>query len=280
MRNQAIPWKQIILFCLLAFALLWVPFFGMISVTRAGSDAAVWETVLGLVGPFSPLIAAVITRTFIAREGFGDAHLRLRGVPGRYWLLALLLPFFWNAVQDLFLLWFGLADMDWAQVVNGLYRIPINLLGGLILFAGEEVGWRSYLLQKLRPLGRWQALLFSSLVWALWHAPLVILPNAHYGEQINLPGTLLASLTFVLLGFIFGWLYLESKSVWPPVLMHAYNNLITFGLFSEAWTTVTEPELWQNALMAIVPILLIWLIIFRRMGFAEEPNQFNFKPII
>ena len=159
--------------------------------------------------------------------------------------------------------------MNWAHFGEGLYRVPINLFGGIIIFIGEEFGWRSYLLEKLRPLGRRKSLLISGAIWSLWHIPLVVLPNVQYGEQMSLWGTILALGIFVFLGFIFGWLYLESGSVWPCVLMHSYNNLIGLKLFSEAWRMETEPSLLQNTLIAIVPIIIVWLILYLRKSFDE-----------
>jgi len=63
------------------------------------------------------------------------------------------------------------------------------------------------LLEKLRPLGRLRAVTISGVVWPLWHAPLAIIPNRYYGAELALLGTVTALLIFVLLGFIFGWLY-------------------------------------------------------------------------
>lgn len=270
--DQNVPWRHIIIYCILAYVLFWLPFFG---VTLAGNDPGVWRTVFGIMGPYSPLIAAVLTRTLVAREGFRDAHLGVRGVVWRYWGFALLLPFFWNGVQDVLHFVLGFAALNWTKVPTGLYRVPINLFGGLIIFIGEEFGWRSYLLQKLLPLSRWNALLLSGAIWSLWHAPLVIIPNTStpYRVQMSLAGSLLALLIFVLNGFIFGWLYIESKSVWPCVLMHSYNNLISFKLLREAWTVSAEPTLLQNTLMAIGPIVLVWLILYWKGSFRRETSK-------
>lgn len=100
---------------------------------------------------------------------------------------------------------------------SGLYRVPINFLGGLAIFIKEEFGWRSYLLEKLRPLGRRNAFMLSGSIWSVWHALLLVVPSAIYGRQLDLPGAGLTLLVFVLMGFIFGWLYVESNSVWPCV---------------------------------------------------------------
>lgn len=272
MNSRSILWRHVIIFCVLAFALLWIPFLGMTLASGEGDKSGIFGIAFGILGPYSPLIAAIVMRTIIAREGFRDAHLGVRGVPARYWLLALLLPFFWNGMQDALQVLLGFAELDWTELPSGLYRVPINLFGGLIIFIGEEFGWRSYLLEKLRPLGRWNALLLSGVVWSLWHTPLVIIPNTSYGQQMSVAGTVLALLIFALMGFIFGWLYLESKSVWPCVLMHSYNNLINLKLFSEAWTVKAEPTLLQNSLMAIGPMLLIWLILYCKRGFTGEAS--------
>jgi len=270
MYQQRVTWRNVIIFCILAYALLWIPLFGATLTGRGGNDPGVWGIALGIMGPFSPLIAALLMRLLITREGFRDAHLGLRKVRWHFWLLAILLPFFWNGAQDFMQLSFGFGVMDWSKFASGLYRIPINLFGGLIIFIGEEFGWRSYLLEKLRPLGRAKALLLSGVIWSLWHAPLVIFPSNIYTQKVDLAGASLALLVFVLAGFIFGWMYLESDSVWPCVLMHSYNNLITFKLFSEAWSIAKEPTLFQNSLMALAPIFIVWLVLYWKGAFKSR----------
>ena len=265
MNHRSVPWRNVVVYCITACVLLWVPF--LVVNLRGAEDAGAWSNVLGVMGPYSPLIAALVVRSLIAREGFRDAHLGIRQTRWHFWLLALLLPFFWNGAQDALQIAFGFATVDWSQIGRGLYRVPINLFGGIFIFIGEEFGWRSYLLEKLRPLGRWNALLLSGVIWSLWHAPLVLTPSNIYTQHWDLGGAALALLIFVLVGFIFGWMYLESNSVWPCVLMHSYNNLISLKLFREAWNVSTEPTLLQNGLMAIGPISLVWLILYRKRSF-------------
>lgn len=269
MRKNKVPWWNIVSYCVLAFGLFWIPFLGATCSEQIIGEAGIWGSVFGILGPFSPLLAALIVR-FVAKEGFRDAHLGLK-VKWQYWAIAIILPFFWNGVQDALQLIFGFAIMDWDHFPEGLYRVPINLLGGVLIFIGEEFGWRSYLLEKLRPLGRRKALLISGTIWSFWHTPLVVIPNATYGENLNLFGAILTLSIFVLAGFIFGWLYLESGSVWPCVLMHSYNNLIGLKLFSEAWLMETEPSLLQNTLMAIAPMITVWLILYFRKGYENHP---------
>ena len=273
MSGKGVVWRNVVVYCVLAYALLWIPFFGATLAREGGNASNVWQRILGVMGPYSPLLAAVLTRTVIAREGFHDARLGVRATRWHFWLIALLLPFLWNGVQDALQLLFGFAEMDWAKMGSGLYRVPINLFGGLAIFIGEEFGWRSYLLEKLRPLGRWNSFLLSGAIWSLWHAPLLIVPSSIYARQLDLPGAGVALLVFVLMWFIFGWPYVESNSVWPCVLMHSFNNLISLKLFHEAWSVKTEPTLLQNTLMAAGPIAVVWLVLYWRRSFGKENGR-------
>ncbi len=286
----AVEWRKILIFCLLAFALFWIPFFGtVVSGGATASDGGAsssgergsrfWPTLFGIMGPYSPLIAAVLMRFLIAREGLHDAHLGLRRVAVRWWVLAVLLPFFWNGVQDAAQVGIGYIEVDWSQLWRGLYRLPINLFGGVLIFIGEEFGWRSYLVEKLRSVGRWNVLLLSGVVWAAWHLPMLIMPNATYGEKLNPAGTVYAFFIFVMMGFIFGWLYLRSGSVWPCVLMHSYNNLIGLELFREAVKVHLEPTLMQKSIVAFFPIAVVWLVLYAGRQFKDAQRPEGGQPI-
>lgn len=266
MTTSVIPWKSILLYCILAYALLWIPFFISLYAKRKKANPERWEKAFSLLGPFSPLLAAIIVRTLITQEGFNDAHLGLSGVGWVYWLLALALPFFWNGVQDALYLLLGFAEFNWCNLLRYAHLFPLNLLGAMPIFLGEEFGWRSFLLQKLLPLGRWEALLISGLIWSLWHAPLVFIPNPYYSERRDVRGAIMGSAIFVLFGFIFGWLYLESGSVWTTVLMHSYNNQIGLKLFR--WEIRIEPTPLQQTSMAILPVLLVWAVLFLSGAFT------------
>ncbi|MFA4947804.1 MAG: CPBP family intramembrane glutamic endopeptidase [Candidatus Krumholzibacteriia bacterium] len=269
MSSRTVEWRHIAFFYVTACGLFWIPFFGS-TLAAEGAGAAAWRTIFGIMGPYSPLVAALLTRLLIAREGLRDAHLGFRRVRRHFWLLAVALPFFWNGIQDVAQVIFGFAEVQWAELPRGLYRVPINLFGGLLIFIGEEFGWRSYLLEKLRPLGRWRALAISGVLWSAWHMPLLVLPNGIYGAGKDAAGAAAAALVFILLGFIIGWLYLESGSVWPCVLLHSFNNLISLELFREAWSQKLEPSLFQSSLMALGPILLVWAALFLGGRFGTE----------
>ena len=62
-----------------------------------------------------------------------------------------------------------------------LISSPINAIATF----GEEFGWRAFLLPELSTLGKRKALIISSIIWGIWHWPLIIM-GQNYG--LNYPG--------------------------------------------------------------------------------------------
>jgi membrane protease YdiL (CAAX protease family) len=72
-----------------------------------------------------------------------------------------------------------------------------------------------------------RAALLTSLIWGLWHAPVVALDGFDYGFAY--PGYPLAGIGLLMIfttayGIIFAWLRFRSDSVWPSTLAHAALN--------------------------------------------------------
>ncbi len=117
-----------------------------------------------------------------------------------------------------------------------LISSPINSIATF----GEEFGWRAFLLPELAPLGNRKALILSSIIWGIWHWPIIIMGH-NYG--LNYPGYpwlgLIATMWLTLsVGIFFGWLSIKGKSVWPAVLAHgALNGLASIGLLFQNTST-------------------------------------------
>jgi membrane protease YdiL (CAAX protease family) len=94
-----------------------------------------------------------------------------------------------------------------------------------ILFAlGEELGWRGFLLPHLMPLGQWKAILFSGIIWGVWHIPAIAQGLNYPGYPI--PGIFMMIVFCVLLGTILSWLYLNTRSPWVAALAHGSVNAV------------------------------------------------------
>lgn len=113
----------------------------------------------------------------------------------------------------------GLHTFLLLQVVQAAALGPILNLPAVF---GEEWGWRGYLLERLRPLGQWRALLLSGVIWGLWHTPVNLL-GYNYAQH-RASGFLLFTLFCVLVGILLGWMRLATGSIWPAVLAHGSLN--------------------------------------------------------
>jgi CAAX protease family protein len=107
-------------------------------------------------------------------------------------------------------------------VLVQLALIPVAPLLNAIPCLGEELGWRGYLLPRLLPLGQWRALVLSGAIWGLWHAP--VIARGYNYPQHPYAGVAAMTVFCVLQGVLFGWLRLESGSVWPAVIAHGALN--------------------------------------------------------
>ena len=90
--------------------------------------------------------------------------------------------------------------------------------------AGEEVGWRGYLLPRLAGrIGLAGASVAVGAVWALWHLPLLYAPGADTYRQ-SFP---LYTLQVTAYAVALAWLYWRTGgSLLLPMLMHAaFNNM-------------------------------------------------------
>lgn len=195
------------------------------------------------------------------REGFDDIALRVRGPHGRLALvLAWLLPVAMLALA---------YAASWA---TGLERFesppgvpttmgPVAAFGTTIVFtlvqatvfaapgaAGEELGWRGYLLTRLVDADVRRPALASALAWGLWQLPLVL--SGHYATG---PYPALAALLFfaslVVQSYALAKLRLSSGSIWPAIFFRASwaaQLQGTFEAFTQGGLTPPRPSLWTG----------------------------------
>jgi membrane protease YdiL (CAAX protease family) len=244
-----VPWFHVALFMVLALGL------GLGSKVLVDRGA---DPLLQLVAVTSPLLAALIVRKVVAREGFADAHLGIRGVAPRYWALAALLPLAWNTAGTLFDVVAGTCVVHPAAIAPALLRIPPHWPIVALWVVSEELGWRSYLVEKLRPAGPALAFALCGLVWFLWHPQYWLDASATW----RLGAT--AFVSVMCLSFVFGWVYHSSGSVWPCLLMHVSNNTMSLGVLKGVTTCAAAPPVVSDV---VVPLLLTVLVLWRLGGF-------------
>ena len=103
--------------------------------------------------------------------------------------------------------------------------MTLGMLPAVASALGEEIGWRGYLVPRLATAyGFTTTSLISGAIWAAWHYPMFAISDYNRGAAVWY--SLACFTTFVGAGAVIcAWLRLKSGSIWPPVLLHAANNL-------------------------------------------------------
>lgn len=177
---------------------------------------------------FGPLLAAVVMRLAVSREGIRGTLGLWR--PWRYYLVALLAPALSITALILINHATGLGRFVWSRPLSILVAYPlaaiVNGLIGTTLGFGEEYGWRGHLLPRLLPLGETKATLLLGLIWGAWHLP-VLLIGLNYPNQPLWAALLVFTANALLLAFPFTWLYTASRgSAFVVGALHAVINAV------------------------------------------------------
>ncbi len=236
----------VIVFLAVAFIPAWILFLLPVFLRMAGiEETATVELVAWSAAMWMPGLGAIIATMLGEKKELKSLGLGKLGKKKIYlwaWLVPILAVLVTGVVSWLF--GWGKFDPTFQlirQAVEGLPDVPETALPLLLtaqiaaaltvaplfntLFAlGEELGWRGYLLPKLLPLGQIPAMLISGVIWGIWHAP-AILQGHNYPENPVLGVGMMIVFT-VLLGIIFSWLYLKTKSPWAPALAHGTVNAV------------------------------------------------------
>jgi len=281
--KKALTW-----FLVITFAVSW-PLFLIPLLLRDLDPTTAQLATQGLwaLAMWGPGIAAILTTLVVQKKPFRSLNLNRLG-PKRYYLWAWFLPPVLSIVAGLLTLFFGIAklDLNFTMIRDAMASaagggsVPAGLIVVIqiafafllapfinVIFAlGEELGWRGFLLPNLMPLGQRKAILVSGLIWGLWHAPAV-------AQGLNYPGYPVAGVFMmivfcILLGTIFSWLYLNTKSPWVAALAHGSINAsagLSVLFFQPGFNmalggTIATPVAWLG-----MALFIGWLVLSKRL---------------
>lgn len=227
-----------------------------------------------------PTIASVVARLSL-REGFSDVSFRFGGRRGLGAIgLALVFPVAVGLVAYGIAWTTGLAGFETRPSVGMIVPFTVGLMIGLILAAGEEIGWRGYMLTRLIDAGVPRPVLASGLIWAFWHVPLVLGGVYAAGPSPALSAALIV-VSITSFGYVIARLRLETGSVWPAIVLHAAWNRIIQGPFDGA-TTGLGATLWvgESGILTALTLVLAAVIFSRgRWTILREPPKGEKAPV-
>jgi pimeloyl-ACP methyl ester carboxylesterase len=278
-----VNWREVILFALLAYGLAWawsgfflLPYLGDL-LTRSTTPTDMVER-LGAVATLptmlTPMIAALIMRIFVSKEGVKGSLGLLRSP--KYYLAALLIPAVFVTAVVLIVQVLGLGEFRWSEANWFVYlMLPVIALPVTLFTFGEEYGWRGYLLPRLLPLGEIRASVLIGVIWGVWHLPLLLAGLNYPGVNIVLAIIVFTFVT-VALSFTYTWFYVASSgSVLVVAVFHASTNQFSDTFWVPPLLSGANP--FAPSLVSAVLILTLVVVVyglFRRPVHVNDSERF------
>jgi membrane protease YdiL (CAAX protease family) len=181
---------------------------------------------LAVVGFCSIFVLALASQLVILRASGEEADLVLSAVDPRTGL----------AGGSLFALWLVSANFVNSAMEEGLFR-------GLMT--------RHFLVRY----ARWSAIFFQAVLFSLWHLswPLRTLLDGQVPPGQVAFSALALTLSTLISGVVYGYLYYRTNNLWGAFLAHTINNSVFNVLFLRSAAEVQSP-------LEFIPFALIFLI--------------------
>jgi membrane protease YdiL (CAAX protease family) len=239
---------------------------------------------------WTPAAASVVAR-LILREGFADVSFRIGGRRGwKAVMLALSFPIIFGLISYGIAWVTGLVHFSpqpipmAAQFVGDnsspvlVFLVNLAVAATVVTIlsvrtaAGEEIGWRGYMLTRLIDAGVPKPVLASGIIWGVWHVPL-ILGGVYLAGAPPTLSALLWMVTATSFGFVFARLRLETGSVWPAIALHASWNSIIQVAFDPA-STGAGAAVWVGESGILVALtMIVAAVVFGRGRWMIADSQ-------
>ncbi len=228
-----------------------------------------------VVTMMTPTLAAIIMLVFIAPEGSFRKAISLLGLDRagfKGWPLAIGGPAAIHLVGLAILSVAGLAVFALPHMTGPPGFATLKILSGLVigtLFAlGEEIGWRGYMLPRIRGIGIAAAMLLVGLLHGLWHLPIMLTTDFYHSTGNPFLVVPLFLITLTLAGVFYGFLRIWTASVWPVAIAHSAANMaweITNEMTQTKSALVQEYIGGESGLIMIGGLLVFGFVLVRHM---------------
>lgn len=202
-------------------------------------------------GMLSAQFASVVLIAIVLPRRIGRGWTRQLGVSRPHWLhvvlVLLILPGFMigaDAIQSLFLAVTGIKPPETAKALNSVFKTfpwPLTVLAvaigpGIV----EELWCRGLIGRVLAPrIGLRAGVFVTALLFAAMHLD--------YTQFV----------VFTLMGLYLHFVYLATRSIWVPVILHAGNNALAIMI-----ALTLPPEAIDRPMPLVVPLSAFSLLLF------------------
>ena len=167
---------------------------------------------------------------------------------------------------------------------RGVFNLTVTIIIFAVVFLGEEIGWRGYVLFRLAELtsGR-RAAVITGAFHAIYHLPLLLLTTTYQNEGRRWIVVPMVMVTLTLAGVWYGWLRLWSGSIWPVSLAHsAFNNLMAAaaGLaIATSPATLAYVTTETGVVTMIIMVLVAGYLLTRRAADFAKAEPKSLRPV-
>ena len=291
--EKSLTKKRVLIFTVLAIALGWMVFL-IVPLSGMVYGVGLTATLVIAAGMFTPTLANILTR-LITREGFRDMSLRpnFKGHGKAYlalyfWPTALI--FLSGAVY--YLIFPGVFDPSMpmlsqvaqsatnpvapgtAALLTALMVVTVGPVVNIIPTLGEELGWRGYLMPKLRELfSDRAALVITGIIWGFWHLPVIVMGHNYGTAYAGYPylGILQMVVFCVSLGVIEGYVSIKLNSAIPAAMIHSTVNAgaaLAVFFAKTGYNPLLGPAI--TGLVGGLPLIILAAYLFIRIGQKAE----------
>ncbi len=207
---------------------------------------------------FCPGIAAVIIKILFYRN---EAVLGLRLCGTKYIVLSFLIPLIYFGASYGIFLFFNKDSFTGEVYTRDAAALIMIFISSLVSAAGEEIGWRGFLLPRLAGvLDFKKAAVISGLIWSLWHFPILIY---YLSESLSMWFQLaMFTAEITLIGVIMAYFRFASKSVFPAIVLHASHNYFDQIIFGPMTSSpVASYYAGETGVITLVLVLATLLLI-------------------
>lgn len=250
------------------------------------NDIEVLSSVIYLLFLFSPLIACVAAR-FVTGERFRDGILLPKFVGhGKVYLLAIFIPVLTGITGGILLALYLHAGFTfkveggWRAVLLSLLLASDRAYYATFITAGEELGWRALLYDKLEILlGTNASVILGGIIWGVWHFPALYYMGLNFGTDYpGFPflGILLMCVATVFIGAALQLVRKMGDSVIPACVAHGLIDSVTnvFMIMFLSEELVADQSFAMGVfgfvLSSVIVGLPCWIVLTRKYGGSVE----------